>query len=124
MNQINNPPDNTGENRDNRGRFLSGTSGNPNGRPKGSVSITDGIKQKLEEIPEGKDKTYLEIFITQILDRAIKGDHQLIKQIWDHIDGRAREAIEVNDNRPLPIPILTNLFVHEETEENNPKINN
>jgi hypothetical protein len=47
------PPEETGNNSPKRaddGRLLPGTpSLNPNGRPKGSVSITEAIKRKLEE---------------------------------------------------------------------------
>ena len=53
-------PDNTGENReitrDEKGRFIEGCSGNPSGRPQGSVSITTEIKKKLSEIPEGQKR--------------------------------------------------------------------
>ncbi len=38
-------------------RFKKGESGNPNGRPKGTISITTEIKKKLEQIPKGQKKT-------------------------------------------------------------------
>ena len=39
----------TGDNRHENGQFKKGTSGNPNGRPKGSMSIPDMLKRIGEE---------------------------------------------------------------------------
>lgn len=88
----------TGENqetRDEKGRFIEGVSGNPEGRPKGSISITSAIKRKLEEIPAGEKKTYLEAFVLKTLKKAINDeDVQAQKMIWDHVDGKAPESID------------------------------
>lgn len=62
---------------------------NRNGRPKGSgISITTEIKRKLKEMRAGEQKTNLQKLIEVILDKAIiKKDEQIIKQIWNYIDG-------------------------------------
>jgi hypothetical protein len=62
---------------------------NRDGRPKGSgISITTEIKKKLAEIPEGQKATYLQLLISRIMKQAIQdGDQQMIKQIWNYIDG-------------------------------------
>lgn len=83
--------------RDEKGRFVEGVSGNPQGggRPAGSVSITMAIKNKLMEIPEGKKKTYLALLIDRILVKAIaEGDPQTIKLIWNYIDSLPKERFE------------------------------
>ena len=68
--------------------FKKGQSGNPSGRPAGSVSITAEIKKKLQEIPDGQQKSYLELLINRILKQAVvDGNEQMIKQIWSYIDG-------------------------------------
>lgn len=70
-----------------------GQSGNPAGRPPGSVSITAEIKRKLQEVPEGQQKSYLELLINRILKQAVvDGNEQMIKQIWSYIDGPPRQA--------------------------------
>ena len=91
-------PEVTGEIRDEQGKFKPGVSGNPDGRPPGSgISITTEIKRKLVEIPEGKDKTYLQYLIEQILKKAvIEGDQQTIKQIWNYIDGMPKQDFGVS----------------------------
>lgn len=49
----------TGNNRDKKGRFNKGISGNPNGRPVGSVSITSAIKKELNKLPNDGKKLFL-----------------------------------------------------------------
>jgi len=86
-------PDITGQKQGKSGppeefRWKKGESGNPAGRPVGSVSITAEIKKKLQEIPDGQQKSYLELLINRILKQAVvDGNEQMIKQIWNYIDG-------------------------------------
>ena len=97
-------PEITGDNRDEHGRFLPGTSGNPNGRPHG-ISITDAIKAKLKEVPEGQQKSYLELLINKIMHKAIvEGDHSTLKDIWNYVDGLPRESVDLTSGgKPLPL---------------------
>ena len=81
-------PEGTGENRDEYGKFVKGVSGNPNGRPKGSVSVVEALKRKLEEVPEGQTKTYLELLVSRYMKNAIQdGDTQLIRDLINRVDG-------------------------------------
>lgn len=71
--------------------FHKGQSGNPAGRPPGSVSITAEIKKKLQEVPEGQQKSYLDLLINRIVKQAVvDGNEQMIKQIWNYIDGNPK----------------------------------
>ena len=80
--------------RDETGKFMPGVSGNPNGRPKG-LSITSLVKERLQDIPPGQEKTYLSLFIDRILKQAIvDGDSKLIDKIWAYIDGMPRQTIK------------------------------
>jgi hypothetical protein len=102
-------PKKTGEIRDDKGRFVAGTSGNPAGKPKGAgISITTEIKRKLEEIPKGQKSTYLQLLIARIMKQAIQdGDQQMIKNIWNYIDGMPvqRNIHEGDEERPIPLDI-------------------
>lgn len=88
--------------RDKEGKFVKGFSGNPSmigvGRPKGSgLSITTAVKAKLDEVPKGEKKTYLALLIDKIFTQAIKeGNEQMIKQIWNYIDGLPQQGIDLN----------------------------
>ncbi|MCX6718423.1 MAG: DUF5681 domain-containing protein [Candidatus Staskawiczbacteria bacterium] len=91
--------------------FKKGQSGNPNGRPSGSVSITAEIKKKLQEIPEGQQKSYLELLINRILKQAVvDGNEQMIKQIWNYIDGPPRQA----EDPELVAPVVHVNFLNKD----------
>jgi hypothetical protein len=101
--QITKTPDISGENRDEMGRFRPGSSGNPTGRPSGCVSITAEIKKKLQEVPEGQQKSYLELLINRILKQAVvDGNEQMIKQIWNYIDGTPKPM----ETSAIPAPVV------------------
>lgn len=78
------------------GKFLPGNPGG--GRPPGSgLSITTEVKRKLEQVPEGQKATYLELLINRIFKQAIQdGDQQMIKQIWNYVDGLPRQKIDAD----------------------------
>jgi len=123
--QITKSPDITGQKQGKSGppeefRWKKGESGNPAGRPAGSVSITAEIKRKLQEVPDGQQKSYLELLINRILKQAVvDGNEQMIKQIWSYIDGTPKPA---SDN-PGAITInLLNKNGMEVREENGEKI--
>ena len=96
-------PIETAENTEN-GRFTEGNTAS-RGRPKGSVSITAAIRQKLtERYPKASNRekrTYLEMIVKTILDKALEErDTATLKQIWSYMDGmpRTQMAIEVETN--------------------------
>jgi len=83
-----------------RGRpFKPGQSGNPKGRPPGTISLTTLIKQELDKCPDGKDKkTYADLIVKRILTKAIRdGDPQMIKTVWAYIDGLPKADITITD---------------------------
>ena len=88
------------EERDDKGRFLPGKSGNPNGRPK--FSITSIIKEILEEIPEGEKRRAVEIAARKYVDRVREGDPVAFRDLVDRFDGSPRQSIEVNGRIELP----------------------
>jgi hypothetical protein len=86
----------TEENRikDEKGLFIKGNPGGP-GRPKGSFSLVEMIKNKLQEMPEGKDKTYAEYFIEQMMKKSvIEGDTTMMKDMINRVDGMPKQAVD------------------------------
>lgn len=113
-NYKNNQPDNTGNNtpqRDKQGKFVKGYSGNPKGKPRGSLSITARIKEELRKVPKGQKISYLEALIKIILRKALlEGDKDMIKTIWQAVDGMPKQHIDTTDEdiREIKVVIVEN----------------
>ena len=92
-------PENTGdlqEKRDGKGRFRKGVSGNPEGKPRGSISIVARIKEELGKAPNGQKTTYLEALVKQIFRKAIlEGDVAMIRLMLAYVDGLPLQPIDL-----------------------------
>ena len=89
-------PENTGtiqEIRDDKGRFIPGVSGNPAGKPKGSLSIKAAIKKRLEDNPEE---------LKEIVEHFVKTNRELM---WQMIEGRPVQQVELGNAGELPFQI-------------------
>lgn len=80
-----------------------GQSGNPNGRPTKETSLTELMRQFLQDIPDGQDKTYKELFIKKVFKIAIDGDIAAIRLIWNYLDGMPEQKIsgEIKIEKPI-----------------------
>ena len=82
---------------------------NRKGRPKGSVSILDVIRNKLQEIPPGERRTYAEK-IAEMTVRAAAGEVPLLdgtslRDLIDRIDGKPTSSLELTGANKGPIEI-------------------
>jgi len=120
--------------RDGNGRLLPGNTANPNGRPRG-LSITQLVKDALEEIANVNDEkgnpitnyTWKELLIKKILLKAVaEGDKDMIKAIWNYMDGMPLQNIkaevsqgEISPDKMKEIDELFNKNEITETATNN-----
>jgi hypothetical protein len=78
-------------------RFGKGSSGNPSGRPKGSKNLRTLIKQaaakKVSVYEDGKTmrKTKMDIAVTQMFNKAVKGEPRFTQMAIEHY-GNAENA--------------------------------
>ena len=90
-------PENTGKiqeiKRDDKGRFKEGQSGNPAGKPKGSLSLTAMIKKKLESMSPDEKRTALEMLAENIIQDALESNNKMRQLIWNYLDGMPKQTI-------------------------------
>lgn len=93
------------------GQFPPGKSGNPKGKPKGSLAFKTALekwayknagKLKLEDGTE-EVVTAIELITHKLMDMAMKGDIQAIKEVSDRMDGKAKQSI---DHTTTGLPII------------------
>lgn len=86
------------------GKFVEGVSGNPNGRPKKGLTLTDIAKDILEEeLPTGM--TRKEALMRKIATLAYEGNETMIKMIWNYVDGMPTQKTELTGDANAPIAI-------------------
>lgn len=81
-------------------QFVKGKSGNPNGRPPKGHSITETIREMMDEKPEIK-----RALGAKILEMAMKGDITAMKTIWNYMDGMPIQKNETELSGPAGNPI-------------------
>jgi hypothetical protein len=86
--------------------FEPGKSGNPGGRPKRDASLTGILRKELNR--KGPDKVAKKTRIVgKLLELADGGDLAAVKYVFDRIDGRPRESMELTTSGELDAKLKT-----------------
>lgn len=80
--------------------FKKGQSGNPGGKAK-TKDFSEAIRLSVLEA-EG-DKTKLRLIAEKLVEMAVQGDMQAIREVGDRLEGKPSQSVDVNDARE-PIP--------------------
>jgi len=74
-----------------------GQSGNPKGRPPKKECLTSLLKEALEnQCPTDKKKrTWAEVLTDQLLIKAAKGDMVAQRLVWEYVEGKPKQEIEI-----------------------------
>ena len=83
--------------------FSKGQSGNPNGRPKVRPQLTPALRSILgKKAPDGV-MTNRRAIAEKLVEIALDGDIQAIKLIFERVDGKVPEPVEVSgpDGNPI-----------------------
>lgn len=80
-------------------RWKPGQSGNPGGRVKGP-SLTNRMILYTMQItdkkgPDGKPMTWLDRMALATLKLAEKGNSQALKEVWERLDGKVRQELDI-----------------------------
>jgi hypothetical protein len=80
------------------GRFLPGNRANPGGRPKGSVSLTTLLRNRLAKNPHEAEE------IVNALIALCKGKELgALKEAFDRIDGKPTETQKIEGEMPIKL---------------------
>lgn len=86
---------------------------NRNGRPKG-LSITEMVKEALEEIEPKTGKPWKDLIVKRILIKAVNdGDQQMIKAVWQYIDGMPKQSTDITSGGKQIMPPYLELTTNE-----------
>ena len=81
--------------RDERGRFLPGASGNPGGRPKGR-GLTSRLRSRLETEKDGQE--IADRIVDALVDAALDRDTAAAKLLWSYAEGPPGRSEEEGGN--------------------------
>lgn len=96
-------------------QFKPGQSGNPAGKPVGTLSLTAIIKKKLNEIydsPTNKEakKVAIDILAEQIIKNGIdNGSERTQEKIWAYLDGHPKQTVDIGADKES-LAELTTMF--------------
>jgi hypothetical protein len=85
--------------RDDKGRFVAGVSGNPNGRPKGKKNVITDLKQDMEiALRENLSVEDIKGVIQSMLAEALNGNVGAGKLILDKVLSSAKETEDAKES--------------------------
>lgn len=92
--------------RDENGRLLPGHTANPNGRPKGTRSLTTLVREALKQMGADGATPLEDLLAKRVIKKAIdEGDMQAIKLIWNYLDGLPEQKLIGDSEQPIAITI-------------------
>lgn len=88
------------------GKFQKGKSGNPRGRPKDGESMTALLNEYLKGTDGNGKKERRMILIEKIYQKAKNGDRPALQYIFDRMDGKPKESVELSGEKENGLKII------------------
>ena len=79
--------------------YVAGQSGNPNGRPKKGTALTDRLRVKMAKRADELAET--------LIGKALGGDMQAIKEIFDRMEGKPAQSMELTGDPEAPLQVVS-----------------
>jgi len=79
--------------RNEKGQIIKGTP-NPAGRPKGTKNFTTKVREALNKFVNEEGQTFENQLAEVVVKKAMEGDKEMIKLIWNYMDGMPTQKIE------------------------------
>lgn len=89
------------------------------GRPPKERSFANMLNIAIKEAIEGTDKTKLRAVADALVDKAMSGDVQAIKEVADRIDGKVPQGVIGGDEDDSPINVVTKILLVAPGHDNN-----
>lgn len=89
------------------------------GRPPKEKSFANMLNIAIKEAVEGTDKTKLRAVADALVDKAMSGDVQAIKEVADRIDGKVPQGVIGGDEGDSPINVVTKILLVAPGHDNN-----
>jgi hypothetical protein len=87
-------------------KWVKGQSGNPNGRPRRTKMMTDELKCLLNKTVWPFQRSARDLIALRLVDLAIReGDIKAIQYIYDRLDGKPAQAVEVSGDKKRPLVV-------------------
>jgi hypothetical protein len=104
---MNNEPVKQGVSRDRNGRFLPGNTGNPNGRPRNELTLTNLAREKLgEDCPFDPGKTWAQYLVDRWLGQSVE-NVSYFRELIERVEGKVLQPIGGEDGGPIKYEITT-----------------
>ncbi|MCH7805098.1 MAG: hypothetical protein IH937_13590 [Acidobacteria bacterium] len=103
--------------------WKKGQSGNLKGRPKKADCLTTLMREELEKVdPKDKEKrTHKELVVIATIELAKEGNSTALKEVWERMDGKVKEKLEINQDSTNSI-LLAKTLSRKELEELNERL--
>lgn len=88
-------------------KFKKGQTGNPNGRPKGSLrDIKEVLKDLLSQ--EKNNSQLIDGLMTVVVNKALKGDLKAVEMLLSYTYGKPTQKTEITGAEGAPIEVVSN----------------
>ena len=85
--------------------WVKGQSGNPKGGPRKNKALSEELRALLQRQAPGSKHTNLKELVAKLVRMALKGDKDCLRYIFDRLEGRPAQSMEITGDEKKPLHI-------------------